>query len=66
MLEGRSYRDDPERLLMDETEHEDWFALRDWVAAGEKFRSSSLMDRSLFSSLPHPRHLTIEAWKDAV
>ena len=38
---------------MDETEHEDWFALRDWVAAGEKFRSSSLMDRSLFSSLPH-------------
>jgi hypothetical protein len=53
MLEGKSYRDNPERPLMDETDHEDWFALGDWVAAGEKFRASSLKDGSLSSSLPH-------------
>jgi hypothetical protein len=39
MPQGKRYRHDAESIFADEIE--EWFTARDWLAAGEKFRSCS-------------------------
>lgn len=39
MPQGKRYRHDAESIFANEIE--EWFTARDWLAAGEKFRSCS-------------------------